>query len=116
MDLKVMSDGFDYFAIFVNGQVSYVTRQLLAYEKLQIDLYKTSNTIAFAYIKKPNSSGIYSAQAVIRNINMSVSTDNTGDTGNTGTNFNKKSSSGGSLSIGLLVLMAAGSFVRRKKR
>ncbi|MGR2666859.1 S1 family peptidase [Vibrio campbellii] len=116
MDLKVMSDGFDYFAIFVNGQVNYVTRQLLAYEELQIDLYKTSNTIAFAYLKQPNSSGIYSAQAVIRNINMSVSTDNTGDTGNTGTNFNKKSSSGGSLSIGLLMLMAAGSFVRRKKR
>uniref|UniRef100_UPI000A7AB3CA serine protease n=1 Tax=Vibrio campbellii TaxID=680 RepID=UPI000A7AB3CA len=116
MDLKVMSDGFDYFVIFVNGQVNYVTSQLLAYEELQIDLYKTSNTIAFAYLKQPNSSGIYSAQAVIRNINMSVSTDNTGDTGNTGTNFNKKSSSGGSLSIGLLMLMAAGSFVRRKKR
>ncbi|MDW2114573.1 GlyGly-CTERM sorting domain-containing protein [Vibrio sp. 1731] len=44
---------------------------------------------------------------------MSVSTDNTGDAGN---DVNKKSSSGGSLSIGLLVLMAAGSFVRRKKR
>ncbi|MED5503462.1 MAG: GlyGly-CTERM sorting domain-containing protein, partial [Pseudomonadota bacterium] len=116
MDLKVMSDGFDYLLILVNGELYDSTNQLLDYKQIQIDLYKASNTITFEYVNHPFSSGIYSAQAFVRNINMSVSTDNTGDTGNTGTNFNKKSSSGGSLSIGLLVLMAAGSFVRRKKR
>ena len=116
MDLKVMSDGFDYLLILVNGEIYDSTNQLLDYKEIQIDLYKASNTITFAYLKHPLSSGIYSAQAFVRNINMSVSTDNTGDAGNTGNDVNKKSSSGGSLSIGLLVLMAAGSFVRRKKR
>ncbi|ENO2186642.1 S1 family peptidase [Vibrio alginolyticus] len=113
MDLKVMSDGFDYLFILVNGEIYDSTNQLLDYKEIQIDLYKASNTITFEYVQHPFSSGIYSAQAFVRNINMSVSTDNTGDAGN---DVNKKSSSGGSLSIGLLVLMAAGSFVRRKKR
>ncbi|MGI9948543.1 trypsin-like serine protease [Vibrio hyugaensis] len=116
MELKVMSDGLDYLFILVNGEIYDHTNQLLDYKEIQIDLYKASNTITFAYLKHPLSSGIYSAQAFVRNINMSVSTDNTGDAGNTGNDVNAKSSSGGSLSIGLLMLLAAGSFVRRKKR
>ncbi len=116
MELKVMSDGLDYLFILVNGEIYDHTNQLLDYKEIQIDLYKASNTITFAYLKYPLSSGIYSAQAFVRNINMSVSTDNTGDAGNTGNDVNEKSSSGGSLSIGLLMLLATGSFVRRKKR
>ena len=57
--------------------------------------------IALVYIKNPNSNGMYRAQASIRNITMSPEADNT--------------NSGGSLSIGLLMLLAAGSFVRCKK-
>ncbi|QRG82066.1 serine protease [Vibrio diabolicus] len=110
MDLKVMSDGFDHFAILVNGQFNHITNQRLDYEELQIDLHKTSNTITFAYLKTPRSSGIYSAQAYIRNIKMSVSSDNTSESSVT-----KTSSSGGSFSISLLMLLAAGPFLRRKK-
>ncbi|MFB1067874.1 trypsin-like serine protease [Vibrio diabolicus] len=110
MELKVMSDGLDHLFILVNGEIYDHTNQLLDYKEFQIDLYKASNTITFAYLKHPLSSGIYSAQAFVRNINMSVSSDNTSESSVT-----KTSSSGGSLSISLLMLLAAGPFLRRKK-
>ncbi|HCG7087729.1 TPA: serine protease [Vibrio parahaemolyticus] len=110
MELKVMSDGLDYLFILVNGEIYDHTNQLLDYKEIQIDLYKASNTITFAYLKQPFSSGIYNAQAYIRNIKMSVSSDNTSESSVT-----KTSSSGGSFSISLLMLLAAGPFLRRKK-
>ncbi|EMB9235407.1 serine protease [Vibrio alginolyticus] len=110
MDFKVLSDGFDYFVVFVNGQEYDYTRQLLDYSELSIDFYRKSNTVTFAYLKNYEFSGGYNAQAYIRNIKMSVSSDNTSESSVT-----KTSSSGGSFSISLLMLLAAGPFLRRKK-
>ncbi|EML0298456.1 TPA: trypsin-like serine protease [Vibrio parahaemolyticus] len=110
MDFKVLSDGFDYFVVFVNGQEYDYTRQLLDYKELSIDLYRKSNTVTFAYLKNYEFNGGYNAQAYIRNIKMSVSSDNTSESSVT-----KTSSSGGSFSISLLMLLAAGPFLRRKK-
>ncbi|RXP99098.1 serine protease [Vibrio parahaemolyticus] len=110
MDFKVLSDGFDYFVVFVNGQEYDYTRQLLDYKELSIDLYRKSNTVTFAYLKNYEFNGGYNAQAYIRNIKMSVSSDNTSKS-----SITKTSSSGGSFSISLLMLLAAGSFLRRQK-
>ncbi|EJD0685185.1 serine protease [Vibrio parahaemolyticus] len=110
MDFKVLSDGFDYFVVFVNGQEYDNTRQLLDYKELSIDLYRKSNTVTFAYLKNYEFNGGYNAQAYIRNIKMSVSSDNTSKS-----SITKTSSSGGSFSISLLMLLAAGSFLRRQK-
>ncbi|EGR3238394.1 serine protease [Vibrio parahaemolyticus] len=110
MDFKVLSDGFDYFVVFVNGQEYDYTRQLLDYKELSIDLYRKSNTVTFAYLKNYEFNGGYNAQAYIRNIKMSVSSDNTSKS-----SIKKTSSSGGSFSISLLMLLAAGSFLRRQK-
>ncbi|ALG52518.1 TPA: serine protease [Vibrio parahaemolyticus] len=110
MDFKVLSDGFDYFVVFVNGQEYDYTRQLLDYKELSIDLYMKSNTVTFAYLKNYEFNGGYNAQAYIRNIKMSVSSDNTSKS-----SITKTSSSGGSFSISLLMLLAAGSFLRRQK-
>ncbi|EJC7016610.1 serine protease [Vibrio parahaemolyticus] len=110
MDFKVLSDGFDYFVVFVNGQEYDYTRQLLDYNELSIDLYRKSNTVTFAYLKNYEFNGGYNAQAYIRNIKMSVSSDNTSKS-----SITKTSSSGGSFSISLLMLLAAGSFLRRQK-
>ncbi|HCG7553474.1 serine protease [Vibrio parahaemolyticus] len=110
MDFKVLSDGFDYFVVFVNGQEYNYTRQLLDYKELSIDLYRKSNTVTFAYLKNYEFNGGYNAQAYIRNIKMSVSSDNTSKS-----SITKTSSSGGSFSISLLMLLAAGSFLRRQK-
>ncbi|MDA0113733.1 serine protease [Vibrio sp. 2art] len=110
MDFKVLSDGFDYFVVFVNGQEYDYTRQLLDYSELSIDFYRKSNTVTFAYLKNYEFSGGYNAQAYIRNIKMSVSSDNTSESSVT-----KTSSSGGSFSISLLILLATGPFLRRKK-
>ncbi|TOB44849.1 serine protease [Vibrio parahaemolyticus] len=110
MDFKVLSDGFDYFVVFVNGQEYDYTRQLLDYKELSIDLYRKSNTVTFAYLKNYEFNGGYNAQAYIRNIKMSVSSDNTSKS-----SITKTSSSGGSFSINLLMLLAAGSFLRRQK-
>ncbi|EGQ8192805.1 serine protease [Vibrio parahaemolyticus] len=110
MDFKVLSDGFDYFVVFVNGQEYNYTRQLLDYKELSIDLYRKSNTVTFAYLKNYEFNGGYNAQAYIRNIKMSVSSDNTSKS-----SITKTSSSGGSFSINLLMLLAAGSFLRRQK-
>nr|WP_319536482.1 serine protease [uncultured Vibrio sp.] len=112
MDLKVLSDGFDYFVVYINGQEYDYTNQLLDYTEVSADLHRTSNTVMFAYLKNYASSGGYNAQAYIRNINMSASADSNNDNDNS---VNSKSSSGGSLSIGLVMLLAAGSFLRRKK-
>ncbi|HHI5001667.1 TPA: trypsin-like serine protease [Vibrio parahaemolyticus] len=110
MDFKVLSDGFDYFVVFVNGQEYDYTRQLLDYNELSIDLYRKSNTVTFAYLKNYEFNGGYNAQAYIRNIKMSVSSDKTSES-----SITKTSSSGGSFSISLLMLLAAGSFLRRQK-
>ncbi|MDF4333187.1 serine protease [Vibrio parahaemolyticus] len=110
MDFKVLSDGFDYFVVFVNGQEYDYTRQLLDYNELSIDLYRKSNTVTFAYLKNYEFNGGYNAQAYIRNIKMSVSSDKTSES-----SITKTSSSGGSFSISLLMLLAAGSFLRRPK-
>ncbi|KOE96308.1 serine protease [Vibrio parahaemolyticus] len=110
MDFKVLSDGFDYFVVFVNGQEYDYTRQLLDYNELSIDLYRKSNTVTFAYLKNYEFNGGYNAQAYIRNIKMSVSLDKTSES-----SITKTSSSGGSFSISLLMLLAAGSFLRRQK-
>ncbi|EIO5097637.1 serine protease [Vibrio parahaemolyticus] len=110
MDFKVLSDGFDYFVVFVNGQEYDYTHQLLDYKELSIDLYRKSNTVTFAYLKNYEFNGGYNAQAYIRNIKMSVSSDNTSKS-----SITKTSSSGGSFSISLLMLLAAGSFLRRQK-
>ncbi|EOV0869595.1 trypsin-like serine protease [Vibrio parahaemolyticus] len=110
MDFKVLSDGFDYFVVFVNGQEYDYTRQLLDYNELSIDLYRKSNTVTFAYLKNYEFNGGYNAQAYIRNIKMSVSSDKTSES-----SITKTSSSGGSFSISLLILLAAGSFLRRQK-
>ncbi|EGQ9315183.1 serine protease [Vibrio parahaemolyticus] len=110
MDFKVLSDGFDYFVVFVNGQEYDYTRQLLDYKELSIDLYRKSNTVTFAYLKNYEFNGGYNAQAYIRNIKMSVRSDNTSKS-----SITKTSSSGGSFSISLLMLLAAGSFLRRQK-
>ncbi|WP_455293490.1 trypsin-like serine protease [Vibrio parahaemolyticus] len=110
MDFKVLSDGFDYFVVFVNGQEYDYTRQLLDYKELSIDLYRKSNTVTFAYLKNYEFNGGYNAQAYIRNIKMSVGSDNTSKS-----SITKTSSSGGSFSISLLMLLAAGSFLRRQK-
>ncbi len=110
MDFKVLSDGFDYFVVFVNGQEYDYTRQLLDYKELSIDLYRKSNTVTFAYLKNYEFNGGYNAQVYIRNIKMSVSSDNTSKS-----SITKTSSSGGSFSISLLMLLAAGSFLRRQK-
>ncbi|ELB2053519.1 trypsin-like serine protease [Vibrio parahaemolyticus] len=110
MDFKVLSDGFDYFVVFVNGQEYDYTRQLLDYKELSIVLYRKSNTVTFAYLKNYEFNGGYNAQAYIRNIKMSVSSDNTSKS-----SITKTSSSGGSFSISLLMLLAAGSFLRRQK-
>ncbi|EJG0619041.1 serine protease [Vibrio parahaemolyticus] len=110
MDFKVLSDGFDYFVVFVNGQEYDYTLQLLDYKELSIDLYRKSNTVTFAYLKNYEFNGGYNAQAYIRNIKMSVSSDNTSKS-----SITKTSSSGGSFSISLLMLLAAGSFLRRQK-
>ncbi|MFB1052425.1 trypsin-like serine protease [Vibrio diabolicus] len=110
MDFKVLSDGFDVFVVYVNGQEYDYTRQLLEYNELSIDLYRKSNTVTFAYLKNYEFSGGYNAQAYIRNIKMSVSSDNTSESSVTTT-----SSSGGSFSISLLMLLATGPFLRRKK-
>ncbi|MDF4638228.1 serine protease [Vibrio parahaemolyticus] len=110
MDFKVLSDGFDYFVVFVNGQENDYTRQLLDYNELSIDLYRKSNTVTFAYLKNYEFNGGYNAQAYIRNIKMSVSSDKTSES-----SITKTSSSGGSFSISLLMLLAAGSFLRRQK-
>ncbi|HBN6196815.1 serine protease [Vibrio parahaemolyticus] len=110
MDFKVLSDGFDYFVVFVNDQEYDYTRQLLDYKELSIDLYRKSNTVTFAYLKNYEFNGGYNAQAYIRNIKMSVSSDNTSKS-----SITKTSSSGGSFSISLLMLLAAGSFLRRQK-
>ncbi|EJG2370827.1 serine protease [Vibrio parahaemolyticus] len=110
MDFKVLSDGLDYFVVFVNGQEYDYTRQLLDYKELSIDLYRKSNTVTFAYLKNYEFNGGYNAQAYIRNIKMSVSSDNTSKS-----SITKTSSSGGSFSISLLMLLAAGSFLRRQK-
>ncbi|ELA9337790.1 S1 family peptidase [Vibrio parahaemolyticus] len=110
MDFKVLSDGFDYFVVFVNGQEYNYTRQLLDYNELSIDLYRKSNTVTFAYLKNYEFNGGYNAQAYIRNIKMSVSSDKTSES-----SITKTSSSGGSFSISLLMLLAAGSFLRRQK-
>ena len=110
MDFKVLSDGFDVFVVYVNGQEYDYTRQLLEYNELSIVLYRKSNTVTFAYLKNYEFSGGYNAQAYIRNIKMSVSSDNTSESSVT-----KTSSSGGSFSISLLMLLAAGPFLRRKK-
>ncbi|HCM1069342.1 serine protease [Vibrio parahaemolyticus] len=110
MDFKVLSDGFDYFVVFVNGQEYDYTRQLLDYKELSIDLYRKSNTVTFAYLKNYEFNGGYNAQAYIRNIKMSVSSDKTSES-----SITKTSSSGGSFSISLLMLLAAGSFLRRQK-
>ncbi len=113
MDLKVLSDGFDYFVVYINGQMYDYTNQLLDYTEVSADLYRTSNTVMFAYLKNYAETGGYDAQANIRNIKMSVSAESNNDNDNS---VNSKSSSGGSFSIGLLMLLAAGSFLRRKKR
>lgn len=110
MDFKVLSDSFDYFVVFVNGQEYDYTRQLLDYKELSIDLYRKSNTVTFAYLKNYEFNGGYNAQAYIRNIKMSVSSDNTSKS-----SITKTSSSGGSFSISLLILLAAGSFLRRQQ-
>ncbi|MBE4423801.1 serine protease [Vibrio parahaemolyticus] len=110
MDFKVLSDGFDYFVVFVNGQEYDYTRQLLDYNELSIDLYRKSNTVTFAYLKNYEFNGGYNAQAYIRNIKMPVSSDKTSES-----SITKTSSSGGSFSISLLMLLAAGSFLRRQK-
>ncbi|HGZ7313566.1 TPA: trypsin-like serine protease [Vibrio parahaemolyticus] len=110
MDFKVLSDGFDYFVVFVNGQEYDYTRQLLDYNELSIDLYRKSNTVTFAYLKNYEFNGGYNAQAYIRNIKMSISSDKTSES-----SITKTSSSGGSFSISLLMLLAAGSFLRRQK-
>ena len=112
MDLKVLSDGFDYFVVYINGQMYDYTNQLLDYTEVSADLYRTSNTVMFAYLKNYAETGGYDAQANIRNIKMSVSAESNNDNDNS---VNSKSSSGGSFSIGLLMLLAAGSFLRRKK-
>ena len=112
MDLKVLSDGFDYFVVYINGQMYDYTNQLLDYTEVSADLYRTSNTVMFAYLKNYAETGGYDAQANIRNIKMSVSAESNNDKDNS---VNSKSSSGGSFSIGLLMLLAAGSFLRRKK-
>ncbi|MBR9787271.1 MAG: trypsin-like serine protease [Vibrionaceae bacterium] len=110
MDLKVLSNGFDDFVVYINGQIYDHTNQLLDYTEVSADLYRTSNTVMFAYLKNDSSTGGYDAQAYIRNIKMSVSADTNNDN-----SVKSKSSSGGSLSIGLVMLLAAGSFLRRKK-
>ncbi|TOM60144.1 hypothetical protein CGH75_08995, partial [Vibrio parahaemolyticus] len=92
------------------GQEYDYTRQLLDYKELSIDLYRKSNTVTFAYLKNYEFNGGYNAQAYIRNIKMSVSSDNTSKS-----SIKKTSSSGGSFSISLLMLLAAGSFLRRQK-
>nr|WP_321279627.1 serine protease [uncultured Vibrio sp.] len=112
MDLKVLSDGFDYFVVYINGQMYDYTNQLLDYTEVSADLYRTSNTVMFAYLKNYAETGGYDAQANIRNIKMSVSAESNNDNDNS---VNSKSSSGGSFSIGLLMLLAASSFLRRKK-
>ncbi len=110
MDLKVLSDGFDYFVVYINGQMYDYTNQLLDYTEVSADLYRTSNTVMLAYVKNYAETGGFDAQANIRNIKMAASADNDGDN-----SVKSKSSSGGSLSIGLLMLLAAGSFLRRKR-
>ncbi|MCG9701870.1 trypsin-like serine protease [Vibrio natriegens] len=110
MDLKVLSDGFDYFVVYINGQMYDYTNQLLDYTEVSADLYRTSNTVMLAYVKNYAETGGFDAQANIRNIKMAASADNNGDN-----SVKSKSSSGGSLSIGLLMLLAAGSFLRRKR-
>nr|WP_321382537.1 serine protease [uncultured Vibrio sp.] len=115
MDLKVLSDGFDYFVVYINGQEYDYTNQLLDYTEVSADLHRTSNTVMFAYLKNYASSGGYNAQAYIRNINMSASADSADSNNDNDNSVNSKSSSGGSLSIGLVMLLAAGSFLRRKK-
>lgn len=112
MDLKVLSDGFDYFVVYINGQMYDYTNQLLDYTEVSADLYRTSNTVMFAYLKDYASSGGYNAQAYIRNLKMSVSADGNDDNDNS---VNSKSSSGGSFSFGLMMLLAAGSLLRRKR-
>jgi hypothetical protein len=109
-DLKVLSNTSDYFVVLINGQVVDYTNQLLDYTEVSADLYRKSNTVMLAYVKNNASSGGYNAQAYIRNIKMAASADNDGDN-----SVKSKSSSGGSFSIGLLMLLAAGSFLRRKR-
>ncbi|WP_407558863.1 trypsin-like serine protease [Vibrio parahaemolyticus] len=116
MDVKVLSDSFDVLFIYVNGKPYDDIDHLLNYSRISANLYRTSNTVTLVYKKNFYTSTGYEARAYIRNITMSDITDTNNDTNHDSSTYTVSHfSSGGSLSLGLVMLLAAASLLRRKK-